>query len=71
MNVYLRRNIRKDGKVERFIEEICEIDEKGSKNTIYLRKDNKHMFFPIREELLQHLKFEGDSLFEKTFIKRK
>ena len=69
--VYLKRRISKDGHVERFIEEIAEVDEKGNKNTIYSRKDNEHQFFKIRHELLSLLDYENDSLFKKVFVNKK
>ena len=44
--IYLKRKIHKNGNVERYIEEVAEIDEKGKKNTIYLRKNQEACSLP-------------------------
>ena len=69
--VYLKRNFCPDSHVERFIQEVAEIDEKGNKNIIYLRKDNKHMFFKIRDSLLNYLDYDDEPLFKKVFVAKR
>ena len=69
--IYLKRKIHKNGHVERYIEEVAEIDEKGKKTTIYLRKNNKHIFNKIRSSLLPYLDYEDNALFKKVFVEGK
>ena len=69
--IYLKREIGEDGLVSRFIEEVAEIDEKGRKSTIFLRKNGKITLNLIREEVLDHLNYKGDLDFQKYFVEER
>ena len=69
--VYLKREITSDGKVIRFIKEVAEIDENGTKNTIYLDDDGVKHFYRIRKSTLKLLNYKNNQLFIDTFVKEK
>lgn len=67
--IYLKREIKKNGTVLRYIEEVSEFDDKGNKTCIYSCIKGKHKFFPIRKEVLEKLEFQDNNTFIKTFVK--
>ena len=69
--VYLKRVIPEKGKVQRFIQEIAEIDEKGNKHTIYMYQNGKITTQKMRKEFLELLDYEGDKEFQKIFVEKK
>ena len=68
---YLKREIKGDGKVSRFIDEVAEIDEKGAKNTIYKVKNGQRMVGHISHKMLEKLDYEQNELFKSTFVGEK
>lgn len=66
--VYLKREIKGDGKVLRYISEVAEIDEKGCKNTFYSFKKGHKWFGKVRPSTLEKLNYEDNQLFINTFI---
>ena len=69
--VYLKREIQGDGKVLRYISEVAEIDEKGTKNTFYSFKKGHKKIGRICESSLERLNYEDDQFFIDTFVKEK
>lgn len=66
--IYLKRIIRKDGKVKRFISEISEFDENGKKTVIYEGDDSSHRVYKMRKNVLKFLDFSGDKEFFEYFV---
>ncbi len=67
--IYLKREIKEDGAVLRYIEEVSEFDEKGHKSFIYSFQKGIKQYFPLRKEVLEKLKFQNNKTFIKTFVK--
>lgn len=69
--IYLKREIKDDGMVLRYIEEVSEFDESGNKSCIYRRSKGKNEYFSIRNEVLEKLKYQNNQIFIQTFVKEK
>ena len=69
--IYLKREIKDDGMVLRYIEEVSEFDENGNKSCIYRRSKGKNKYFSIRNEVLEKLKYQNNQIFIQTFVKEK
>lgn len=67
--IYLKREIDKNGFVNRYIDEVAEFDQQGHKTTIYKNNRGQKEYFQIRKEVLELLDYEGDETFIETFIK--
>ena len=67
--VFLKREIKDDGTVHRYIEEVSEFDNRGHKTCIYRFEKGKHFFFQIRKEVLEKLAYQNNKTFIQTFVK--
>lgn len=67
--IYLRREINKDGKVTRFIEEVALIDQKGTFHPLYKKKKDEEIYYQLDKDALSLLDYEDEELFKQTFTK--
>lgn len=67
--IYMKRTIRKDGKVVRYISEIVEYENEKKYRLIYKNDLKKETFHPISREILEQLSINEEEIeFKKKFM---
>ena len=51
------------------MEELCEFDLSGNKNTIYQNKEGKVITNRMSDEILSLLDYKDDDLFQKYYVR--